>query len=351
MGVDTMKTLTAMVTDVQKIELVEQELPALQEDEVLIRMDSVGLCHTDLPRFLGHHAFGISREGYRQVRPVQFPCTLGHEPVGTVVDTGRKVTRFRAGDRISGNFDAAFTTYRIVPENSPIFRLPELPFDYHLCVAEPIGCVVNIINACLTEPVRYAGVVGCGVMGLMTIAGLKAAGVETIVAVDVVDEKLEAAKTYGASHTINSIREDLVEKAYDLTEGNFLDSIVEITGSLRGLQSACSIIRFPREKGLLHHPFVKRGRIVIASVYTKQEVFPQMLANELVLRAPILDAAHPASGKDVLENDQKGVEAMISGAIPMDKMITHQIPFEQIEEGFRWLLTPPEGYLKGIVRF
>lgn len=346
-----MKTLTAMVTDVQKIEFVEQELPALKEDELLIRMDSVGLCHTDLPRFLGHHAFGISKEGYRQVQPVRFPCTLGHEPVGTVLETGRKVTGFRAGDRISGNFDAAFTTHRIVSEHAPILRLPDLPFDYRLCVAEPIGCVVNIINACLTDPVRYAGVVGCGVMGLMTIAGLKAAGVETIIAVDVADEKLETAKAYGATHTIHSLKEDLVEKAYELTEGNFLDSIVEITGSLKGLQSACSMIRFPREKGLLHQPFERRGRIVISSVYTKQEVFPQMLANELVLRAPILDAAHPASGRDVLENDRRGVEAMIKGTIPMNRMITHRIPFERLEEGFRWLLNPPEGYLKGVVLF
>lgn len=346
-----MKTLTAMVTDVQKIEFVEEELPALREDEILVRMDSVGLCHTDLPRFLGHHAFGISKEGYRQVRPVSFPCTLGHEPVGTVVDTGRGVTGFRPGDRISGNFDAAFTTYRVVSEKSPIFRLPDLPFDYRLCVAEPIGCVVNIVNACLTEPVHCAGVVGCGVMGLMTIAGLKAAGVETIVAVDVADEKLAAAKAYGATHTVNSMKENLVEKVYALTDGAFLDSIVEITGSLKGFLSACSVIRFPREKGLLHNPFTGRGRIVIASVYTKQETFPPLLANELVLRAPILDAAHPASGRDVLENDKKGVEAMIDGSIPMNRMITHQIPFQRLEKGFQWLLSPPEGYLKGIVRF
>ena len=89
----------------------------------------------------------------------------------------------------------------------------------------------------------------------------------------------------------------------------------------------------------------------MASVYTRQEVFPQMLANELVLRAPVLDAAHPASGEDVLENDKRGVEAMIKGAIPMDRMITHKIPFLRLEEGFQWLLKPPEGYLKGIVLF
>lgn len=346
-----MKTLTAMVTDIRKIEFVEQELPVLKEDELLVRMDSVGLCHTDLPRFLGQHEFGISREGYRQVRPLRFPCMLGHEPVGTVVDMGRGVTRFRVGDRISGNFDAAFTTHRVVSEKSPIFRLPDLPFDYRLCVAEPIGCVINIVDACLTEPVRFAGVVGCGVMGLMVIAGLKAAGVETIVAVDVADEKLAMAKSYGASHTVNSEKEELVETVYALTSGSFLDSIVEITGSLRGLQSACSIIRFPREKGLLHHPFTGRGRIVTASVYTRQETFPLLLANELVLRAPILDAAHPASGRDVLENDKRGVKAMIDGSVPMDRMITHQLPFLRLEEGFRWLLRPPKGYLKGIVRF
>lgn len=346
-----MKTLTAMVTGPEKIEFVEQELPSLKDDEVLIRIDSVGLCHTDLPRFLGQQAFGISKEGYRQVQCVQYPCTLGHEPVGTIVEIGRNVTKFSVGDKISGNFDSAFTTYRIVSENNLIFKLPQLPFDYRLCLAEPIGCVINIINACLTEPVEYAGVVGCGVMGLMTIAGLKAAGVKEIVAIDVVDEKLELARKYGASRTVNSIKENLVDKVYEITEGRFLDSIVEITGSLKGLESACSVIKFPREKGLLYNPFTGRGRIVMSSVYTKQEQFPQMLANELVLRAPILDAAHPAAGRDVMENDLKGVEAMIRGTIPMDKMITHKISFSRLNEGFQWLKKAPEGYLKGVVLF
>ena len=346
-----MKTVTAMITEPEKIEFIEQELPVLKENEVLIRMDSVGLCHTDLPRFLGQQAFGISKEGYRQVQEVQYPCTVGHEPVGTIVEVGKKVTKFSVGDKVSGNFDAAFTTYRIVSENNLIFKLPELPFDYRLCVAEPIGCVINIINACLTDPVKYAGVVGCGVMGLMTIAGLKAAGVQHIIAIDVVDEKLELAKKYGASGTINSIKENLVDAIYTMTDGHFLDSIVEITGSLKGLQSACSVIKFPREKGLLYNPFTGRGRIIMSSVYTKQEQFPQTLANELVLRAPILDAAHPASGKDVLKNDLDGVKAMINGAIPMDKMITHKIPFSRLEEGFQWLKKAPEGYLKGIALF
>lgn len=346
-----MKTVTALVTKAQKIEFAEQELPELKKDEVLIRMDSVGLCHTDLPRFLGQQAFGISNRGYREVKPVQFPCTLGHEPVGTVIGIGKEVTRFAAGDRVSGNFDAAFTTHRIVSENSLIFKLPELPFDYRLCVAEPIGCVINIIDACLTEPVKYAGVVGCGVMGLMVIAGLKAAGVEEIVAIDVIDEKLELAAKYGATRTINSLKENLTEVVYSLTEGKFLDSIVEITGSLKGLQSACSVIKFPRKNGLLHNAFSGRGRIVISSVYAKQEKFPQTLANELVLRAPILDAAHPASGKDVMENDRRGIDAMISGAIPMDKMITHTIPFLELQKGFQWLQKAPQGYLKGVVLF
>lgn len=346
-----MKTLTAMVTEPQKIEFIEQDLPELKEDEVLIRMDSVGLCHTDLPRFLGQHELGISKEGYRQVKPVQFPCTLGHEPVGTIVAIGKNVTKFSVGDHISGNFDAAFTTYRIVSENSLIFKLPDLPFDYRLCVAEPIGCVINIIDACLTDSVEYVGVVGCGVMGLMTIAGLKSAGVENIVAIDVVDEKLKMAEQYGATYTINSLKENLTDKIYALTEGKFLDSIVEITGSLKGLQSACSVIKFPRENGLLYNTFTGRGRIVMSSVYTKQEVFPSLLANELVLRAPILDAAHPAAGVDVLKNDLKGVAAMINGTIPMNKMITHTIPFSHLEKGFQWLKKAPEGYLKGIVLF
>lgn len=346
-----MKRVVAVVTGREQLEFVEEEIPALGPHDLLIRIDAVGLCHTDLPRFLCQQTYGISPRGYREVQKVVPPCTLGHEPVGTIIDVGSAVTRFAIGDRVTGNVQDVFATHKVVPDDAILLKLPELPFDYRRCIVEPVGCVVNIINHALEDGAKTVGVVGCGVMGLMTIAGLRARGVQQVVALDVFDEKLETAKKYGATHTVNSIRKNAVDAVHTLTDGGFLDAIVEITGSLKGLQTACSIIKFPRKNGLLTNPFTGRGKIVIASVYAKEEPFPLSLANELVLRGPILDAAHPCAGEDLMKNNQAAIDAMVSGQIPLQDMITHTIPFNRLAEGFAWLESAPKGYLKGIVYF
>ena len=77
-------------------------------------------------------------------------------------------------------------------------------------------------------------VIGCGFMGLMCIAGLKADNLGSLTAIDFVDEKLELAKKYGATHTINPAKENLEDVMYDLTNGKGFDIVIEITGSLKG---------------------------------------------------------------------------------------------------------------------
>ena len=175
-----MKRVVAVVTGREQLEFVEEEIPALGPHDLLIRIDAVGLCHTDLPRFLCQQTYGISPRGYREVQKVVPPCTLGHEPVGTIIDVGSAVTRFAIGDRVTGNVQDVFATHKVVPDDAILLKLPELPFDYRRCIVEPVGCVVNIINHALEDGAKTVGVVGCGVMGLMTIAGLRARGVQQL---------------------------------------------------------------------------------------------------------------------------------------------------------------------------
>ncbi len=80
-----------------------------------------------------------------------------------------------------------------------------------------------------------------------------------------------------------------------------------MSGSIKGLQSACSVIKFARKNGLPTEDFHGRGRIIITSVYTAEEIFPKKLGYEMMLRGPILDAAHPMTGVNVMENEEKAV--------------------------------------------
>lgn len=346
-----MKTTSAVITGPRKIEYIEEELPVLGPHDILIKTDSVGLCHTDLPVYQFRQAFGISEHGYRECQKLSGPTKLGHEPVGTVVETGREVTRFAVGDRVSGNYPQAFTTYRVVPDDTVLVKLPELRTDHRLCIAEPMGCVTNILHYMAQDKMDSVGVIGCGYMNLMVLSALRAQGVRDLVAVDLRDSRLELARRFGATCCLNSARQNIVDEVYELTNGRFLDSVVEMSGTLKGLDSACSIIKFAKKNGLPTGEYNGRGRIVITSVYASEEVFPMSLGYELVLRCPILDAAHPMCGVSVLQNDEEAVRAFADGSIPMDEMISHRFSFEELDKGFEMLENPTEDYIKGVVFF
>lgn len=346
-----MKSTYAIITGPRQIEYIEEELPPLGEHDLLIKTDAVGLCHTDLPIYEFDKCYGASKHGYRESQPVPMGCKIGHEPVGTVLEVGSKVTKFAPGDKVSGNYTQAFASHRVVPDSSLLVKLPEMQVDYRYCVVEPMGCVTNIVHHVMQDKVESVGLIGCGYMNLMTMSALKNAGVKLVVAFDLDDSKLELAKKFGADVVINSAKEDYVERVYQLTNGKFFDTVVEMCGSLYGLLTACRTIKFSRTYGQLIGKYEGRGRIIITSVYSRQEVFPVDLANEITLRGPILDASHPMTGEDMLYNDEEAVRDFVSGVIPLYDMISHTIPFAELKTGMEWLAKPPKDYIKGIVLF
>jgi len=347
-----MKSLCAKIVAPGKFKFVYEQLPELKANDILVKMDSVGLCHSDLPRFNGKATIAVSPEGYRESRPVEFPCMVGHEPVGTVIEVGAAVTRFKVGDKISGHMPTCFRTHLVISENSLVFKLPDdLRTDHRLCVAEPLGCIVNLLNVTMECNPGKTAIVGCGHLGLLTISGLRSMGVDNITAVDLDDGRLALATEYGACTTINPKNEDVRKAAWKLTEGHFYDTVIEITGSIKGLETACKIIKFAHVNGMQNEVYHGCGRILSSSVFSAEETFPFGLAHDMMLRTPIIYAVHPNSGVNVLENDIRGVEMYNEGTLPLDRMISHICKFEDLAEGFSWLTDPPADYVKGIVVF
>lgn len=183
-------------------------------------------------------------------------------------------------------------------------------------------------------------VIGCGFMGLMVIAGLKSRALGDIVAIDLDEKRLEMAVQYGATKTINPKNVDVEDVSFELTHGRMYDCIVEITGSLRGLQTALSVAKISG-----------RGKILAPSVYSKNETWTEEMAYNMMYRSPIIHVVHPYYTNEYMHTLEIGVEAYVKGVFPTEELITHRIPFERVDEGFRLLDTNPPGYIKGIITF
>lgn len=227
--------------------------------EALVAVQACGVCHTDLHYREG----GINNE---------FPFLLGHEAAGVVEAVGEGVTEVAPGDYVVLNWRAVCGTCRACRRGRPQYC-----FDTHnatqpmtlldgtvLSPALGIGAFAEktLVHAgqCTrvdpAAPPEVAGLLGCGVMaglgaamntggvergdsvavigcggvGGAAIAGSRLAGAHTIIAVDVDDRKLEGSKRFGATHTVNSSREDPVERIRELTGGHGADVVIDAVG-------------------------------------------------------------------------------------------------------------------------
>lgn len=222
-GEDKLKTL--IVDEKGALELREVNRPRYGEHQALVRMIACGMCGTDVK--LLHHAFkGFPKSVY--------PIMLGHEGVGEVIEIGSRVKSLKVGDRVLLPFVdtdeenlpgltsawGALSEYAVVcdPEaydgDAPdcAYAQTVLPRDI-----DPVDATMIVTFREVLSSIRYFGiqpensivVFGCGPVGLTYIKLLSLLGVKDIVACDIVDEKLEQAKGYGAAHLINSAGGDI----------------------------------------------------------------------------------------------------------------------------------------------
>ncbi len=241
------------------VELVDIVVPDPGPGEAVVKIEACGVCHTDLHYREG----GINDE---------FPFLLGHEAAGRVEAVGDGVTEVQPGDFVVLNWRAVCGQCRACAKGKPWYCFntanakqkmtltdgtelsPALGIgafvEKTLVAAGPctkvdekasaaaaglLGCgvmagfgaAVNTGNVGRGDSVA---VIGCGGVGNAAIAGSKVAGATTIIAVDVDDRKLEGAKAFGATHTVNSKNDDAVEKIRELTGGFGADVVVEAVG-------------------------------------------------------------------------------------------------------------------------
>jgi threonine dehydrogenase-like Zn-dependent dehydrogenase len=172
-------------------------------------------------------------------------------------------------------------------------------------------------------------------MGLWAIQAIAGNMVPYLFAIDIDEEKLKLAKKFGATHTINPLKQNAEEYIAKITGGHMADFVIEGTGSPKTVKTAMQCLR----KG--------KGRLVLMSSYEHEdEGFNYKMAMEKSIEVRV---AHGLYSNNEMDDMRRAVECLNSGAFKMDEIINHTFELNEIEKAFQTLENKPTGYLKGIV--
>lgn len=253
---------TCVMTGVQQAEMVEREIPAPGDDEVLVKIEYVGVCGSDL------HYYEKGRIGNYIVEP---PFVLGHECSGTVVQLGKGVKNLQIGDRVAmepgktcghcsfcreGKYnlcpdviffatppvDGVFQEYA-AHEAALCFKLPAHVSSLEGAMVEPISVGFHAAQLGGAHVGQSALVFGAGCIGLSSMMALKAHGVTQTCVVDILQKRLDKAKELGAAEIINAGEEDVVKRIGEITEGRGVDIVIDTTGAEGCIDSAVQAVK------------------------------------------------------------------------------------------------------------
>lgn len=244
------KMKVAVMLGIGKMGFEERDIPKVKDNEVLVKLEYVGICGSDL------HYYETGAIGDYVVKP---PFVLGHEPGGTVVEVGKDVKNLKVGDRVAlepgktcGHCEFCKTgNYNLCP-NVVFFATPPVDGVFQEYVAHEAGLCfklpdnVSTMEGALIEPLavgfhaamqggaragQTAVVMGAGCIGLVTMMALKAMGVSKVYVIDIMEKRLQKALELGADGIINGAQADVVEEVRKLTDGKGCDLAVETAGT------------------------------------------------------------------------------------------------------------------------
>jgi len=321
-----------LLSDYKQLEITQLPEPDIGPDEVLVRVKACGICGSDIHGFDGSSGRRIP------------PLVMGHEASGVVAQVGSNVADLAEGDRVT--FDSmvscgrcffcrrgranlcddrrvlgvscgdyrrhgAFAEFVAVPQHI-VYKLPDALSFQHAAMVEPVSVAVHAAHL---APIRLgdtAVVIGTGMIGLLVVQTLKAAGCGEILAVDLADEKIELACRLGASAGLNPEQTDVQQEILARTAGRGADIAVEAVGATRPVQTAIETVR-------------KGGSVVLVGNLSPQVELPlqSVVTREITLYGSCASSnEYPAC-----------IEMLARGAVEVDPLIT---ALSSLEEGPAW---------------
>jgi len=237
--------------------------PVLAEDEVLVKVEAVGICGSDV--------HGMDGNTGRRIPPL----VMGHEAAGSITAVGSQVSEWKEGDRVT--FDStiykldnwytrkgmynlsdgrmvlgvspgeyrrhgAFAEYVNVPQHI-LYKIPEEVSFTQAAMVEPVAVAAHAVELTPLQWNDTAVVVGCGMIGLFVVQVLRARGCGTVLAVDLDDERLQLAMELGADAAYNPTRDNIRREVEKLSDGRGADVAFEVVGITETVKTAIESVR------------------------------------------------------------------------------------------------------------
>jgi len=330
----------------QPLKIEEVEKPVTGDDDILVKVAACGVCHTDM------HYIDHGTPTYKQP-----PMILGHEPSGIVAEAGARVKKFKEGNRVlipavltcgscdfcrdgrenicanmvmlGNHIDGAYAEYIKVPAKD-VCHLPEdIPLEEGSIIADAISTPFHAVkNRAQVKPGDTVVVYGCGGIGINIVQVAAAVG-GNVIAVDIVDKKLETAKKFGASATINPAKVEKAGKKIKKLTGGGADIAIEAIGRPDTIEAAFGTLR-------------KGGRLVVVgfageniSLSAGKIMFFEM---EIVGSLGCRPLDYP-----------KIIEMVRLGKIKVAELVTNRFPLEEINDAFDLLRSHDENVIRSVV--
>ncbi|MDD4148153.1 MAG: NAD(P)-dependent alcohol dehydrogenase [Candidatus Cloacimonetes bacterium] len=244
-----MENKAVFLTELGKMEFRDIPVPEIGIDEVLVKMEAIGICGSDL------HYYSNGKIGNFIV---DFPFILGHECAGTIVKAGEKVKHLEVGDRVAlepgvpcGKCELCLSgQYNLCPDvkffatppyhgclqnyvkhqASFAFKLPDNVSSVEGALVEPLAIGINAVQTGGVKLGDSVVIFGAGCIGLVSLLSSKASGATQVIVVDVIDKRLEVAKGMGAT-IINAKNIDAVAEILRLTGGKGARVVIDCAGN------------------------------------------------------------------------------------------------------------------------
>ena len=349
-----MKMKAAVLYEPNKpMEVQTVDLDDPSTGEVLVRIAAAGVCHSDLHLIKGEWTTPL-------------PAVLGHEGAGIVEKVGAGVTRVKPGDHVILNFRAncghchycvvgrpvlcdgidtprsamfdgtvrlhrqgadihhmarvsCFAEYAVVPESGAVPVRKDMPLD-RACL---IGCAVMtgvgaVANTARVRPGDTVAVIGCGGVGLNAVQGAVLAGADRIIAVDLLDNKLEYARQFGATDVINAGNGDAAGRVLEMTGGG-VDFAFEAIGNPAAIQQAYEMCRMG-------------GTTVIVGMAPEDDVL-EFNALSIPRTERAIVGSWYGSARPWVDLPRLA-DMYMRGRLKIDELISRSYPLEQINEAY-----------------
>lgn len=344
-----MKNKAVFMTGIREMAICEIEMPLPSPDQVVIRLSLCGICGSDM------HYYESGRIADFVVKG---DFILGHECAGTVVQIGEQVKKLKVGDKVclepgitcgqcefckGGRYNlcpdvaflatppyhGAFRQYMAYPENL-CFKLPDNVTPLEGALVEPLAVGLHAASQGRIGLGSSVAILGAGCIGLMTLQAVKAFGAAHVTVTDITSKRLNLAAELGADAIVNAKEKDPIQAVMEFTGGQGVDVVIETAGSETTVQQTAYLVK-------------RGGKIVFVGMPPSDIIpfnFSKLLAGEAEIKTVFrYRNLYPAA-----------IEAIASGRVNVNRMVTHEFLFSQTKEAFEYVIAHREDVVKAVIK-